>query len=608
MSPGGPIVLQAVPRGIEGVPRPVPCYLDGDVIQVPRAVRVVSDEGGNVLVHPSQHREDEVLYHLGRREGVEAPVDGGAALELRTDAACQLRQHHLKGVTLFGSSSHRELKTLAIIVDAINDAHQQPRNHAHHVWVVVEAAVDFHIIPKLARQPLHKATDSSLDTHAVHLWMALGRLPKHVILNLVKQESHRYSLSNGHIDLHAHNKLAEHMPDGEDPSLQDHMHTHLQDLPPIRRPGEPPAWVPDDRIYNDTGQAYHYPQPIRTLAHIRGRHADNSLMNRLQHELQTALYLSALDPSLLPTHLQAQRAQLLLEQLPLLDRVARWYDRRGVGIPPEYTICPCHLQRPETWEHFKQCPSDPPETVRKLADLMRSHAKANMQTPVEPPLRDPGQQATHPFFKPHAPPAPLPPVPPKRARRKRGAPARNQAGKAATSRPPAPHPTQPANLDQASSSSSLPSLPPPHPDQASSSSSLPPPAPPPPEAYPGFEKGAKVQQPFRNDHTGDWIWCEGAIQYRLRDPGDNGGPQIRVVWHRQKELDQGSSAPDKPEGHTQELTSAHPIRLRTDENKAHRGTKYTWELPPEWSHGLPPPRLPKRPPTGKTSPSPSPPP
>ena len=45
-------------------------------------------------------------------------------------------------------------------------------------------------------------------------------------------------------------------------------------------------------------------------------------------------------------------------------------------------------------------PSDPPETVRKLADLMRSHEKANMQTPAEPPLRDLRQQATHPFFKP----------------------------------------------------------------------------------------------------------------------------------------------------------------------------------------------------------------
>ena len=132
------------------------------------------------------------------------------------------------------------------------------------------------------------------------------------------------------------------MPDAEDPPLQDHMHTHLQHLPTIPRPGKPPAWVPDDRIYNDTGRAYHYPQPIRTMAHIRGSQADKALLSRLQHEMRTALYFSALDPSLMPVHLQTRRAQLLLEQLPLLDRVARWYARRGIDIPPEYTICPCH--------------------------------------------------------------------------------------------------------------------------------------------------------------------------------------------------------------------------------------------------------------------------
>ena len=71
--------------------------------------------------------------------------------------------------------------------------------------------------------------------------------------------------------------------------------------------------------------AYHYPQPIGTMAHIRGSQADNILMNHLQHNLQTALYFSALDPSLMPVHLPTRRAKLLLEQLPLLDRVARWY-------------------------------------------------------------------------------------------------------------------------------------------------------------------------------------------------------------------------------------------------------------------------------------------
>ena len=196
------------------------------------------------------------------------PAAGGAALKLQTDAAGGLHQHHLTGANIFGASSHGELKTLAIIVDAVNDTHQQPRDHAHHVWVVVDAAVDFQIIRKLARQPLYKATDSGLGTQALHLWAALRHLPKHVVLYLVKQESHRYSLGKGHIHLRAHNQLAEHMPDGEDPPLQENMHTHLQHLPPIPHAAEPPAWVPDDRIYNDTGQAYNYPQPIRTMAHI----------------------------------------------------------------------------------------------------------------------------------------------------------------------------------------------------------------------------------------------------------------------------------------------------------------------------------------------------
>ena len=153
-------------------------------------------------------------------------------------------------------------------MDAVNDTYQQPRDHTRHVWVVVHAVVDFQIVRKLAQQPLNKATDSGLGTQALHLWVALRHLPKHIVLHLVKQESHRYSLGNRHIDLHTHNQLAEHMPDGGDPPLQDHMHTHLQLLPPIPQPGGPPAWVPEDRTYNDTRQAYHYPQPVRTMARI----------------------------------------------------------------------------------------------------------------------------------------------------------------------------------------------------------------------------------------------------------------------------------------------------------------------------------------------------
>ena len=59
---------------MEGVPRPVLCDLDHDVVQVARGVRVVSDEGGDVKGHPPEDREDDILQHFGRRQGVEAPV------------------------------------------------------------------------------------------------------------------------------------------------------------------------------------------------------------------------------------------------------------------------------------------------------------------------------------------------------------------------------------------------------------------------------------------------------------------------------------------------------------------------------------------------------
>ena len=134
------------------------------------------------------------------------------------------------------------------------------------------------------------------------------------------------------------------------------MHIHFQHLHPIPHPGERPPLVPDDLIYNDKARAYHYPQPLRTMAHIRGSHVDNTLTTRLQQQLQTTLYYSALDPSLLPVYLQKRRAQLLLQQLPLPDRLARWYSRKGVDIPAGYTICTCHMHTPETWGHFTKCP------------------------------------------------------------------------------------------------------------------------------------------------------------------------------------------------------------------------------------------------------------
>ena len=121
------------------------------------------------------------------------------------------------------------------------------------------------------------------------------------------------------------------------------------------------------------------------MAHIRGSHTDTTVMTHIQQELQTTLYYSALDPSLLPVHLQKQRAQLLLEQLPLNNRVARWYSRKGVDIPSEYTICPCHMRTPEMWDHFTKCPLAHDEVhlaTWKQEDTITQHARWG---PANPP-------------------------------------------------------------------------------------------------------------------------------------------------------------------------------------------------------------------------------
>ena len=121
-------------------------------------------------------------------------------------------------------------------------------------------------------------------------------------------------------------------------------------------------------------------------------------------------------------------------------------------------------------------PMDPPETVQKLPDLTQKDAWSTMQTPRGPLLRDPEQQATHPFFQANALLVLPPPVPPKQAPRRRGTstPTPQQArvdSRATTSEPGAPAAACPADPASARPDPRA------HPDQASSSPSLLPQAP-----------------------------------------------------------------------------------------------------------------------------------
>ena len=99
---------------------------------------------------------------------------------------------HHTGHPTYGASSHGELGAMA---DAIAEtATHLPAYlpHVVQVWFVVDATVNTHLLLRIARQPLHKATASSLGTQAVLLWKALRSLPAYIQLHIVKQESHKH--------------------------------------------------------------------------------------------------------------------------------------------------------------------------------------------------------------------------------------------------------------------------------------------------------------------------------------------------------------------------------------------------------------------------------
>ena len=156
-----------------------------------------------------------------------------------------------------------------------------------------------------------------------------------------------------------------------------------------------PSWVPDDVIYNDTGRAYHYRQPLRTMANMRGSYADTALMTRLKHELQTAMYFSALDPSLLPVHIQKRRAQLLLEQLPLLNKFAPWYSRKDIDIPYRVHPMPVAPTKARTVGPFHAMPTNPGRGPPGHVETRRH----NRETRPVAPGDATGQQGTAPNAK-----------------------------------------------------------------------------------------------------------------------------------------------------------------------------------------------------------------
>ena len=120
------------------------------------------------------------------------PTVGCASLRI-TRHADGLHVEHHTGATIFGASSHGQLRTMA---DAVTATPPPTTIRPRNIWVVVDATVDIHLTRRLADLPLHKALESGLTTQALGLWMAFKGMHPQDALHIVKQESHRYAYGN----------------------------------------------------------------------------------------------------------------------------------------------------------------------------------------------------------------------------------------------------------------------------------------------------------------------------------------------------------------------------------------------------------------------------
>ena len=180
---------------------------------------------------------DQLFFTDASGESALTPITGGATLQLTHTGGHYHTDHHT-GHTTYGASSHGELGAMA---DAITEIAAHLPAHSPHiirVWFVVVATVDTHLLLRIARQPLHKATATSLSTQALLLCKAFRSLPPYVQLHIVKQESHRHQYGNVKVDNQAVRQRTTHLPALQIPDMAETTHTS-NTYPPYPSPIRP---------------------------------------------------------------------------------------------------------------------------------------------------------------------------------------------------------------------------------------------------------------------------------------------------------------------------------------------------------------------------------
>ena len=187
---------------------------------------------------PQPSPADLVFFTDASGESALTSITGGATLELTSTEGHYHMDHHT-GHTTYRASPHGELGPMADAITRLADTLPAYLLHAVRVWFLGDATVNKHLLLRIARQPLHQATATSLGTQALMLWKALCSLPPYVQVHIVKQESYRHQYGNRRVNIQEVHTCITHLPTLQVPDL-DCNHTHLQHLPPKPEPHQSP--------------------------------------------------------------------------------------------------------------------------------------------------------------------------------------------------------------------------------------------------------------------------------------------------------------------------------------------------------------------------------
>ena len=193
------------------------------------------------------------------------------------------------------------------------------------------------------------------------IWHGLEMRKVPLVIHLVKQESHQAGVGNHEADGAAQAVDKEQEPESRVPERREHLHViHIP-----RRVGDEERarrLLEEDR---GTRELRVCPQPVHMLAEVRGGPEVVELSGYLEGKVGQQVHFPAvLRPETLPKRLQTRRLQAFTGQVPVRERIMRWYRHRGMDLPEEYMRCHC-IRELETYEHLMRC-----ETYRGMEGPM----------------------------------------------------------------------------------------------------------------------------------------------------------------------------------------------------------------------------------------------